>query len=326
VDADRPLKTLFRLRAPDLLPITGDRGARVLSRLVPEVSAVTRRLDFVLKLRRGRQVYLRHLEFEMRCRRGLAERVFEYAAGLFAEHRLPVASTVIILKPTAPRSLAHEERVGGHVECRRTIRVVRLWRMNPESAMKLGLGGAALVGLMGRRNLRVVERAARRIRHASSPGQLRDLWAILRMLSEGRYTARELQRIVPREVVMGSSLVAWVRKRSRAEGRAEGLTKGRAQGELTLARALCLDLVEQHHPGSLPLVAPLVAACADAGRLREWALAAPRSSEADFVRLVTAPPAAGSKPDRTGSLLRTARGRAGAPSRRSRRPRRSRRR
>ena len=71
MDADRPLKKLFQLRARDLLPVTGDSGARILSRLVPEVSAVTRRLDFVLKLRRGSQVYLRHLEFEMRCRPGL---------------------------------------------------------------------------------------------------------------------------------------------------------------------------------------------------------------------------------------------------------------
>jgi hypothetical protein len=75
VDADRPLKKLFKLRAQDLLPVTGDRGARVLSRFVPELTAVTRRLDFVLKLRRESEVYLRHLEFEMRYRKGLAQRV-----------------------------------------------------------------------------------------------------------------------------------------------------------------------------------------------------------------------------------------------------------
>jgi len=319
VDADRPLKRLFKLRASDLLPVTGDSGARVLSQLVPEVTAVSRRLDFVLKLRRGSEVYLRHLEFEMRCRSGMAQRGFEYAAGLFAEHRLPVASTVIVLKPPAPPSLVHEERVGGRLECRGTIRVVRLWRMKPSAAMKLGVGGAALVGLMGRRNVSVVEAAARRIQADSSPTQLRDLWAILRMLSEGRYTARELQRIVPREVVMGSSLVAWVKKRSRAEGRAEGLAKGRVQGELTAARALCLDLVKQHHRGVLPLVAPIIEECPDARLVREWALAVPRSSETDFVCLVTAAPAPGAPGHRGTSASRTSRGRV--PARRSRRAR-----
>ena len=231
MDADRALKKLFKLRATDLLPVTGDRGAEVVSRQVPELNAVTRRLDFVLKLKRGSEVYLRHLEFEMKNRKGLALRVFEYAAALAAEHGLPVASTVIILTGPAPSSLVHEERIGGRVVCRRRISVVRLWRMDPAAAMRLGLGGAALVGLMGRRNLRVVEAAARRIKAESSPRQCRDLWTVLRMLSEGRYTARELERVVPKEVVMGSSLVAEVKRRSRAEG-----AEGRAEGARKVAR------------------------------------------------------------------------------------------
>jgi hypothetical protein len=86
--------------------------------------------------------------------------------------------------------------------------------------MRLGPGGAALVGLMGRPDVRVVEAAARRIEAEAPKRQFRDLSAVLRMLSEGRYTARELERIVPKGVVMGSSLFAEVRKRSRAEGRA----------------------------------------------------------------------------------------------------------
>jgi hypothetical protein len=137
--------------------------------------------------------------------------------------------------------------------------VVRLWRMDPAAAMRLGLGGAALVGLMGRRNLRVVEAAARRIKAQSSPRQCRDLWTVLRMLSEGRYTARELERVVPKEVVMGSSLVAWVKRRSRAEGRTEGRAEGRAEGEVVTARSLCAELVKQHHPAILSVVAPVVA-------------------------------------------------------------------
>ena len=278
------MKKLFKLRATDLLPVTGDRGAEVLSRQVPELNAVTRRLDFVLKLKRGNEVYLRHLEFEMKLRKGLALRVFEYAAALAAEHGLPVASTVMIVKGPAPSSLVHEERVGGRVVCRRRISVVRLWRMDPAAAMRLGLGGAALVGLMGRRNLRVVEAAARRIKAGSSPRQCRDLWTVLRMLSEGRYTARELERVVPKEVVMGSSLVAEVKRRSRAEGRAEG--------EVVDARLLCAEFVKQHHPAILSVVAPVIEACANARRLHDWALAASRVSDAELVRLVGAEAAA----------------------------------
>jgi hypothetical protein len=312
------LKKLFKLRATDLLPVTGDRGAEVLSRQVPELNAVTRRLDFVLKLKRGNEVYLRHLEFEVKYRKGLVLRVFEYAAALAVEHGLPVASTVIILKGPAPSSLVHEERIGGRVVCRRRISVVRLWRMDPAAAMRLGLGGAALVGLMGRRNLRVLSAAAGRIKANSSPRQCRDLWTVLRMLSEGRYTARELERVVPKEVVMGSSLVAEVKRRSRAEGRAqgreEGRAEGRAEGEVVVARSLCAELVKQHHAAILSAVAPALAACADAGRLHDWALAAARVSDAELVRLVGAEgSAAPSRPSGT----RSSRGRAPRPSRRA---------
>ena len=236
--------------------------------------------------------------------------MFEYAAALAAEHELPVASTVMILTGPAPAALVHEERIRGRVVCRRRISVVRRGGTHPAAAMRLGLGGAALVGLMGRRNLRVVEAAARRIKAQSSPRQCRDLWTVLRMLSEGRYTARELERVVPKEVAMGSSLVAEVKRRSRAEGRAEVARKG----EVVTARLLCVDFVKQHRPGILSLVSPVIEACADAGRLHDWALAAPRVSDAEFVRLVGAEaPAAPSRPSGT----RSSRGRAPRPSRRA---------
>ena len=308
------MKKLLKLRATDLLPVFGDGRAQVLSRLVPELNAVTRRPDFVLKLKRGSEVYLRHLEFEVKYRSGLALRVFEYAAALAAEYGLPVASTVIILTGPAPPSLVHEERIGGRVVCRRRISVVRLWRMDPAAAMRLGLGGAALVGLMVRGNLGVVEAAARRIKAESSPRQCRDLATVLRMLSEGRYTARELEWVVPKEVVMGSSLFAKVKKWSRAEGRAQGRVEGRAEGEVAAARSLCAELVKQHHPAILSLVAPVIEACTDAGRLQSWALAASRVSDAELERLVGPGAPAGSAGL---SASRSSRGRAPRPSRRA---------
>ena len=303
MDADRALKKLFRLRATELLALTGDRGARVESRLVPELNAVTRRLDFVMRLRRGREVYLRHLEFEMWLRRGLARRVFEYAAALAAEHRLPVVSTAIVLKGPAPRALVYEERVRGRRVCWRRIPVVRLWKVKPAAAMRLGPGGAALVGLMGKPNVAVVEAAARRIEADAPKGQFRDLSAVLRMLSEGRYTARVLERIVPREVVMGSSLFAEVRRRSRAEGRAD------------YARTVCLSFAKQHHEALLAVVTPVIKACSDPALLQEWALAAPRLSDNEFLALVRghAPEA-----DRTAPARQAVRGRAPRPARRAR--------
>jgi hypothetical protein len=128
------------------------------------------------------------------------------------------------------------------------------------------------------------------------------------MLSEGRYTARELERVVPKEVVMGSSLVAEVKRRSRAEGRAEG--------EIVAARSLCAELAKQQHPGVFAVVAPVIDACTDARRLRDWALAAARVSDAELVRLVRAETPSGL------SAPHSSRGRAPRPSRRAARSRR----
>jgi hypothetical protein len=95
---------------------------------------------------------------------------------------------------------------------------------------------------------------------------------------EGRYTARELEQVVPKAVAMASSLLKAVQKLARTEGRAEG--------QVITARSLCVELVKQHRPGILSLVSPVIEACAEAGRLHEWALAAPRVPDAEFARLV----------------------------------------
>jgi len=114
---------------------------------------------------------------------------------------------------------------------------------------------------------------------------------------------------------MGSSLVAEVKRRSRAEGRAQGRAEGRAEGEVVTARSICAELVNRSGQGGPYLVnADIIEACADAGRLHDWALAASRVSDAELVRLVGAQaPAATSRPSGT----RSSRGRAPRPSRRA---------
>ena len=82
----------------------------------------------------------------------------------------------------------------------------------------------------------------------------------------------------------------------------------KTKGEIEAARSLCTDLARQHHAKAFPLVATAIEACADPRILREWALAAPLTSDDEFVRLVTAP--------------RPVRSRVPRPSRRSPAPRR----
>ena len=118
-----------------------------------------------------------------------------------------------------------------------------------------------------------------------------------------RYTARELERIVPKGVVMGSSLLAEVRKRGRAEGRVD------------YARTVCLSFAKQHHEGLLPLVAPHVKRCSDPSLLQEWALAASRLSDDEFLALVESDASDEARP---AVVRRSVQGRAPRPARRSR--------
>jgi len=110
VDADRPLKRLYKPRRRDLLSVTGDDDTLIVARSVPELTATRRAVDTVLHLRRpDGQEYLRHIEFEGRYRRGVELRLFEYSSRLAVQHRLPVATTVMFVHPPAPK----EPRPGG---------------------------------------------------------------------------------------------------------------------------------------------------------------------------------------------------------------------
>ena len=116
-----------------------------------------------LRLGRGQQSYVRHLEFAMKHRKGLEFRCFEYAALLVMRFRVPVLTTVVLVKKSGPRELAYREVLGGRVVHERRFDVVRLWEMDPERALRLGPGAAALVGTAAKTTLPLLGRAARKI-------------------------------------------------------------------------------------------------------------------------------------------------------------------
>ena len=96
MDSDIPLKVAFRVRPKDLLPLTGDSGARVVSALRTSCRQGKRTVDLVLRLRRGGEEYLRHLEFQASHRGDVAMRCFEYASRLAIRFRRPVLTTVLV--------------------------------------------------------------------------------------------------------------------------------------------------------------------------------------------------------------------------------------
>jgi predicted transposase YdaD len=288
VDADRPLKELFRLRPQDLLGLTGDAGARLVSTDVVELTSLSRRVDTVVRLRRGRESYLRHLEFEMRYKGDLELRCFEYATRLATHSQLPVLTTVVLVKKSGPRDLAYQEVLGGHVVHERRFDVVRLWEMDPRRALRLGPGTAALIGAAEKATLPLIGQAALKIQRETIGAVQSDLLFVLHAFSGEKYTARELAGAIPKEMVMASSLWAEAVRAGRKEGHERGREEGRLEGALAEARAFCAKLTHEHHPEVADRVVPLIDACSDVDRLHEWGLQASRLSDAEFLRLVTA--------------------------------------
>jgi predicted transposase YdaD len=291
MQSDIPLKEAYRIRPKDLLPLTGDARARIVSAQSIPLPQSRQEVDFVLHLRRDGEEYLRHIEFQTRHRGHFALRFFGYASALAVRSGLPVLTTVMYVRPPAPHELTYRSVVGGSLMNHWGFGVVRLWELSPERLLALGPGGAALVPLSREASLPLVAAASRRIQRDAPPARLSDLLAILQVFAEGRYTARQLARVIPEEVAMASGLFEKVAARVRAEGRAEGRAAGRAEGRVEgraeEARRICMQLAKTLHPAVASRVIPVIEACAEPTRLRHWTLRASRLSDAEFARLVT---------------------------------------
>jgi hypothetical protein len=285
--SDIPLKEAYRIRPRDLLPLTGDARARVVSAQSIPLPQSKREVDFVMRLRRDGEEYLRHIEFQTRHRSFFALRFFGYAAALAVRSGLPVLTTVMYVRPPAPRELTYRHVVGGRLTNEWRFGVVRLWELSPEHLLALGPGGAALVPLSQGVSLPLVAAASRKIQREAPLARQPDLLAILQVFEEGRYTARQLARVIPEEVVIKSDLLKKVGAQQRAEGVAEGVATGVAKGRAEEARRMCVQLAKTLHPSVASRVVPVIEACSEPTRLRRWTLRATRLSDVEFARLVT---------------------------------------
>jgi len=285
VKTDLPLKTLFQHHAADLLTLTGDDGATVLSAAPMEIPARELRVDTLLRLRgQGGQLYFRHIEFQARWRPGFERRMFDYNTRLNAWLRRPVLTTVLWVLPPGPRGepVYRVRHKGRGVNSWRYDSVC-LWQIEAERALQGSPGLAALVPLLhGGTHSETLVKAARRIERAAPADEQRDLLGILSVLAGRRYTVEELVALVGRRAMIESSVWNEAIRRGRVQGRTEGCT----EGSLAEDRRLCLDMVREYHPRLLPKLKAAIQACTDGKRLRTWILRAPRLGDADFAGLV----------------------------------------
>ena len=215
------------------------------------------------------------MEFQAGPDPEMATRCFRYNTQLVLQYQAPVLTTVLYLFPPRPKQEAVFRVVlAGREVNRWSFEEVCLWELDARESLAQGAPGlVALVPLMrGGDELRLLEEAVTRIERAFPEERLPAAEDVLLALAGRYYTVDELARIVGRDRMMQSSLYV----------------EGRAEGRIEDARDLCAALVRKHHAPVFDRAKPLIEACGDPARLKEWALAASDLSDAEFLNLLGA--------------------------------------
>jgi predicted transposase YdaD len=275
---DAQCNVLARLRPEDLLVLVGDPGAQVLSTNSVELREIKRTVDVVLKLKRGRTIYYRHLEFQARRDRTMNRRCFLYDALLLDQYQAPVITTIIYLFPQRqPDEAVFRMKLGQREINRWQFECIRLWEWETEAILTRGLPGlAALVPLLKATEWAHMEQAVQQIETTAPAAQQSDLLAILHALGQRRYTIERLNQIIGKERIMES----WIYQ----EGRTEGLIAG----QLANAREFCRKAVRKWHPQAGTKVWKAIDHCTDLAALEDVTLNASEWSTREIVRRLMA--------------------------------------
>jgi predicted transposase YdaD len=283
---DAQCKLLARLRPEDLLALTGDQHAQRLSINSVELREIKRTVDLVFKLRRGRAIYYRHVEFQARPDRTMNQRCFLYNALLLEQYRAPVITTIIYLLPQRkPPEPVFRVEIEGREINRWQFDCIRLWELDAADALNQGLPGlAALVPLMNAVQWEHLEQAVHQIETTAPREQQADLLAILHTFAEPKYTTRLIDELIGRRRLMESSIY----RRGRAEGRVEGRAEGMLAGQLSAMRELCRKAVRKWHPRAGAKVWKAIDTCTELMMLEDVTLNASTWSTREILRRLTA--------------------------------------
>jgi predicted transposase YdaD len=187
---------------------------------------------------------------------GLPDRVHWYSTILRRTRKVPVRSTVVLLRPAADGPdltgvYEQRDRQGDVYDWFR-YNVVRIWERPVAEVLAAGLPVLPLapVSDVGANPLpEVLTAVARRFKEEASPEQVKLLWAATKVLMGLRYPEEQIDPIAERisAMILGirgieeSSVYQGIFAKGLAEGEAKGLAEGEAKG---LAEGEAKGLVE----------------------------------------------------------------------------------
>jgi hypothetical protein len=279
---DLSLKALFDDSPEDLIrPVLGEGVALESVRLEPtETLILERKLDRLARVRAGGEEFLFLPEFKASYEADIDRQIFTYVGRASAAHGfLPVWPVVYYLTqedyPRSPRT-AYVRSVLGRRLCEVGFSEVRLFEWNAEEVLRRKAGALlALVPLMKGAEERQIVKASRSIEELPRPEEVRrDYQIVLALLAGKAFPELDLDRVIPRELYMGSTFYERIveegflkgqeagrevgreagrqegREEGREAGRQEGRQEGREEGRRSTAKELALKLLEKKlgHP------------------------------------------------------------------------------
>jgi predicted transposase YdaD len=203
-----------------------------------DLSTVLASVDKVIRVE-APSPWLAHVELQVSRDPVLPLRLLQYHALLLHRHRIPVATTVVLLRRQARARGLNGRFVQrgpeGEVTVSFNYRVVRLWQRPVEELLTGGLGVlplAPLAAIEPGRLPAVLDRLdARFEQEAPSPSAVDDLWAATLLLMGVRYDRGVILGLGQRVQRMRESVTYQIILEEGIEkGREEGLLRGEIEG------------------------------------------------------------------------------------------------
>jgi len=216
----------------------------------PEINLPERRLDFVYGLQDEEQEYILHLDFQLRHKRDVPERMHIYNALLTASHNKPVISKVIYLERREYRNLPQEYVVSyqGRRQNVFIYQTIKLWDNTEEIiAGELKELAPLLILLTREKNEDVLTRSKELILESEDKKWQAEALS-LAVTVAGRYFPKDfLLKFFKEEMKMlqeASIVQDWINE-GIEKGIEKGIEEGIEKGEIKALQGAILDILEE---------------------------------------------------------------------------------
>ena len=267
---DATLKDLIESDPVAWSALGSDRPARRVTLEDADVSTVSAAADKVLRVEDSAGTFLHDVEPESGHAGEAPDKLFLYSTLLAHRHKLPVCSTLLLLRPEANASKVRGVLKRYHPDEKKPYlifryRVVRVWKEPLERFLTGGLGTLPLAVLTdeAKRDLAgVMARIDERLKGLADPSMAGRMQACTMILMGLRYTEEriaEVRKEVEMIDVRESSFYKLVHK--------EGVTEGEKKGRLVEARRIILSQGRRKFGVPLPEVVVTLEGIVDQAKL-----------------------------------------------------------